>query len=118
MHVDANRNKFRATGPARARFQQIATITRVMSEKPESDDFDDDGDDDLLEPVEDVDRVIRDMDQARRRGGQKGGEPAWRRLERLREEKLTAELTSDFEDYDIGVDDEGAPKRGRRPPPG
>lgn len=89
-----------------------------MSEKPESDEFDDDGDDDLLEPVEDVDRVIRDMDQARRRSGQKGGEPAWRRLERLREDKLTAELTSDFEDYDIGVDDDGAPKRGRRPPPG
>lgn len=86
-----------------------------MSEKPESDDFDDDADDDLLEPVEDVDRVIRDMDQARRRGGQKGGEPAWRRLERLREDKLTAELTSDFEDYDIGVDDPGVPKRGRRP---
>ncbi len=87
-----------------------------MSEKPESDDFEDDGDDDLLEPAEDVDRVIRDMDQARRRGGQKAGEPAWRRLERLREDKLTAELTSDFEDYDIGVDDDGSPKRGRRRP--
>ena len=77
-----------------------------MNEKPESDDFEDDdeptdviGTDDV-----DVDRVLRDMDQAKRRG-QKMGDPIWRRLERMREEKLTAELTSDFEDYDIGLDD-------------
>ena len=30
------------------------------------------------------------------------GDPAWRRLERLREDKHFAELISDFEDYDIG----------------
>lgn len=78
-----------------------------MSEKPESDDFEEDEVEDAPETNEyvDVDRVMRDMDQARRRG-QKMGDPAWRRLERLREEKRTAELTSDFDDYDIGdIDD-------------
>ena len=32
----------------------------------------------------------------------KVGEPAWRRLEQRLEQKRTAELISDFEDYDIG----------------
>jgi hypothetical protein len=74
-----------------------------MSEKPESDDFEEDEVEDVPETNEyvDVDRVMRDMDQARRRG-QKMGDPAWRRLERMLEEKRTAELTSDFDDYDIG----------------
>lgn len=77
-----------------------------MSEKPESDEFEEDEAEDVAETNEyvDVDRVMRDMDQARRRG-QKLGDPAWRRLERMMEEKRTAELTSDFDDYDIGVDD-------------
>lgn len=78
-----------------------------MSEKSDSDEFDEgevdepvigDGDDDL-------DQVIRDLDLAKRRG-QKVGDPAWRRLERLREDKRTAELTSDFEDYLIGIEDD------------
>ena len=78
-----------------------------MSEKPESDEFEDEEAD---EPVVgdadvDLDQVIKDLDIAKRRG-QKAGDPAWRRLERLLEEKRTAELTSDFEDYDIGVDDD------------
>ena len=78
-----------------------------MSEKPESDEFEDEEDD---EPVSgdtdvDLDQVIKDLDLAKRRG-QKTGDPAWRRLERLLEDKRTAELTSDFEDYDIGLDDE------------
>lgn len=74
-----------------------------MSEKPESDELEDGEADDALEDTEDVDvdRVIRDLELTRRRG-QKAGEPAWRRLERLREEKHTAELTSDFDDYDVG----------------
>jgi hypothetical protein len=74
-----------------------------MSEKPESDEFEEDEVEDVPETNEyvDVDRVMRDMDQARRRG-QKMGDPAWRRLERMLEEKRTAELTSDFDDYDIG----------------
>jgi hypothetical protein len=78
-----------------------------MSEKPESDEFEDEEAD---EPVVgdadvDLDQVIKDLDMAKRRG-QKAGDPAWRRLERLLEDKRTAELTSDFEDYDIGIDDE------------
>lgn len=79
-----------------------------MSEKPESDEFEEDEVEDAPETNEyvDVDRVMRDMDQARRRG-QKMGDPAWRRLERMLEEKRTAELTSDFDDYDIGDDDDG-----------
>lgn len=76
-----------------------------MSEKPESDDFEDDEPTDVIGTDDvDVERVLRDMDHAKRRG-QKMGDPIWRRLERMREEKLTAELTSDFEDYDIGLDD-------------
>jgi hypothetical protein len=93
-----------------------------MSEKPESDEFEDEEAD---EPVVgdadvDLDQVIKDLDMAKRRG-QKAGDPAWRRLERLLEDKRTAELTSEFEDYDIGVDDEGDPdasgKTRRRPAP-
>lgn len=82
-----------------------------MSEKPESDELEDGEADDALESTEDVDldRVIRDLDLAKRRG-QKTGEPAWRRLERLLEERHTAELTSDFDDYDIG--EAGASARG------
>jgi hypothetical protein len=91
-----------------------------MSEKPESDEYEEE---EAEEPVVgetdvDLDQVIKDLDMAKRRG-QKAGDPAWRRLERLLEEKRTAELTSDFEDYDIGVDDddeEGAsPKHGHPP---
>ena len=88
-----------------------------MSEKPESDEFEDeDADEPLGEDAEDLDRVIKDLDLAKRRG-QKDGDPAWRRLEKLLEEKRTAELTSDFDDYDIGDDgdptlkERGAAKR-------
>lgn len=79
-----------------------------MSEKPESDDFDEDEDgaaavdsDDI-----DVDDLIEDLDK--RKKNQKVGEPAWRRLERLREERETAALLSDFDDYDIDDDEEGS----------
>jgi hypothetical protein len=90
-----------------------------MSEKPESDEFEDEEAD---EPVVgdtdvDLDQVIKDLDMAKRRG-QKAGDPAWRRLERLLEEKRTAELTSDFEDYDIGdADDEEGSSPGHRSRP-
>ena len=77
-----------------------------MSEKPESDEFEDEeADEPAPEADVDLDQVIKDLDLAKRRG-QKTGEPAWRRLERMLEDKRTAELTSDFEDYDIGVEDE------------
>lgn len=82
----------------------------LMSEKPESDEFDEEEPDEVVESGDDVDldRVIRDMDLAKRRG-HRAGEPAWRRLERLLEEKHTAELTSDFDDYDIGETGAGPP---------
>jgi hypothetical protein len=54
---------------------------------------------------------MREFDHLRRRSPPKGsGDPAWRKLERLREEKHTAELTSDFDDYDI----EPAPAAAKR----
>jgi hypothetical protein len=78
-----------------------------MSEKPESDEFEEEEPDEPLVGDSDVDldQVTKELDMAKRRG-QKVGDPAWRRLERLLEDKRTAELTSDFEDYDIGVDDD------------
>jgi len=78
-----------------------------MSEKPESDEFEEEEADEPLVGDSDVDldQVTKELDMAKRRG-QKVGDPAWRRLERLLEDKRTAELTSDFEDYDIGLDEE------------
>jgi hypothetical protein len=85
-----------------------------MSEKPESDEFEDEeADEPVIEDGDvDLDQVIKDLDLAKRRA-HKAGDPAWRRLERLLEEKHTAELTSDFEDYEIGAD---APRKPRRKP--
>ncbi len=77
-----------------------------MGANPDSDEFEEDdadevaGDDDL-----DLDRAIKDMEIAKRRTV-KVGEPAWRRLEQRLEQKRTAELISDLEDYDIGQVDE------------
>jgi hypothetical protein len=74
-----------------------------MGGNSDSDEFEDEdeteasvGDDEL-----DLDRVMKDMEIAKRRAA-KSGEPAWRRLEQRMEQKHTAELISDFEDYDIG----------------
>jgi hypothetical protein len=77
-----------------------------MSEKPESDEFEDEeADEPAAEEADvDLDQVNKDLDLAKRRG-QNVGEPAWRRLERMLEDKRTAELTSDFDDYDIGDED-------------
>jgi hypothetical protein len=85
-----------------------------MSEKPE-DEFEDEEDDDEVadEGDVDLDQVNKDLDLAKRRGA-KAGDPAWRRLEKLFEEKHTAELTSDFEDYDIDMP--GEPRKARRKP--
>jgi len=77
-----------------------------MGGNPDSDEFEEDdadevaGDDDL-----DLDRAIKDMEIAKRRTV-KVGEPAWRRLEQRLEQKRTAELISDLEDYDIGQGEE------------
>jgi len=73
-----------------------------MSEKPESDEFEEEDAEDAA-PVDDVDvdHIMRDVESQRRRAP-KGAEPAWRRLERVMEERRTAELLSDFDDYEIG----------------
>jgi hypothetical protein len=78
-----------------------------MSGSAESEEFD--ADDEVDEVVDDdegldVDRVMKDMEIAKRRAA-KGGEPAWRRLERRMEQQHTAELISDFEDYEIEDND-------------
>ncbi len=84
----------------------------AMNEKPESEEFDDDEPEELagVEDV-DVDKVIRDLDVSKKRG-QKAADPAWRKLERMREERATREMIKDFDDYDIGPDGPG-----RRPRP-
>lgn len=84
-----------------------------MSEKPEE-DFDEDpeeGEDG--ESGLDVDQLMRDLDTRKRRSARASNEPAWRRLERALEERRTAGLLSDFDDYDVGDTDDG---RTRKPP--
>ena len=94
-----------------------------MSADPDAEEFDDEDEDDAdLDGEEiDVDRVMKDMEIAKRRAA-KTGEPAWRRLEQRMEQKQTAEQISDFEDYDIGETAERralkaghVPKRPRNP---
>lgn len=77
-----------------------------MSEKPESEEFDDEEDDSGTVDSDglDVDHLIADLDK-RKKAIVKAGEPAWRRLERIREERQTAEQLSDFDDYEIGETD-------------
>ncbi len=76
-----------------------------MNEKPESEEFDEDEEETTFESTTEVDfdRLAKDLDAAKKRG-QKLGDPAWRRLERRIEDKTTAELTSDFDDYNIEDD--------------
>jgi hypothetical protein len=78
-----------------------------MSEKPESDEFEEEDAEDAAPGGDDVDvdHIMRDVESQRRRAP-KGAEPAWRRLERVMEERRTAELMSDFDDYEIA--DSGA----------
>jgi hypothetical protein len=85
-----------------------------MSEKSESDEFEEDDEEPVVEEGDvDLDQVNKDLELAKRRG-QRAGDPAWRRLERLLEEKRTAELTSDFEDYDVGSGEKAEPDKPRR----
>jgi hypothetical protein len=83
-----------------------------MNEKDEADEFEDEDDEEIAEGGDDVDieHLFRDMDK-RKKGTVKVGDPAWRRLEKYREERHTAELVSDFDDYDIG---DGESPRGKR----
>ena len=64
-----------------------------MSEKPESDEFEEEDAEDVAPGGDevDVDHIMRDVESQRRRAP-KGAEPAWRRLERVMEERRTAEL--------------------------
>ena len=81
-----------------------------MSEKPESDEFEEEDAEDAPPGGDevDVDHIMRDVESQRRRAP-KGAEPAWRRLERVMEERRTAELLSDFDDYKIaGAGDEAS----------
>jgi hypothetical protein len=80
-----------------------------MSEKPESDEFEEEDAEDAAPGGDevDVDHIMRDVESQRRRAP-KGAEPAWRRLERVMEERRTAELMSDFDDYEIADAGAGA----------
>jgi hypothetical protein len=91
-----------------------------MSEKPESDEFEEEDAEDTPPGSDDVDvdHIMRDVDSQRRRAP-KGAEPAWRRLERVMEERRTKELLSDFDDYEISgadddLDDEGDGEKSSR----
>src|SRR5882757_766770 len=90
-----------------------------MSEKPESDEFEEEDAEDAAPGGDDVDvdHIMRDVESQRRRAP-KGAEPTWRRLERVMEERRTAELLSDFDDYEI--DDVAGLSRGENTdkPPG
>ena len=88
-----------------------------MSEKPKE-EFEDEEPDEVEEAAEDldVDQLMRDFDTRKRRGARTSGEPAWRKLERIREEKRTAGLLSDFDDYDIDESDTGIGRKPRRAP--
>jgi hypothetical protein len=79
-----------------------------MSEKPESDEFEEEDAEEVAPGGDDVDvdHIMRDVESQRRRAP-KGAEPAWRRLERVMEERRTAELLSDFDDYEIDAADGG-----------
>ena len=86
-----------------------------MSEKPETEEFDDDESEEVVEGPEDldIDNLIEKFDKPKR-GAVKAEEPAWRRLERYREERNTADLLSDLEDYEIG-DDLDSPRKRKKP---
>jgi hypothetical protein len=83
-----------------------------MGANPDSDEFDEDDEDENRPEEEelDLDRAIKDMEIAKRRSG-KGGAPAWRRLEQRLEQKRTAELISDFEDFDLDENAAARPSR-------
>jgi len=85
-----------------------------MNEKAQDEEFEDDEDAEIADGGDDVDveHLLRDVDK-RKRATVKGGDPAWRKLERYREAQHTAELVSDFDDYNIG-DDESATQSGNR----
>jgi hypothetical protein len=78
-----------------------------MGGNPDSEEYEEDDADEIAADDGDLDRAIKDMEIAKRRSV-KVGEPAWRRLEQRLEQKRTAELISDLEDYDLGAEDSSA----------
>jgi hypothetical protein len=84
-----------------------------MGGNSDSDEFEDEDDGDEIAADEDLDldRAMKDMEIGKRRAA-KIGEPAWRRLEQRMEQKHTAELISDFEDYNIGLEPGGSGRSG------
>ena len=84
------------------RAARLSVYNARVSEKPESDEFEEEDAEDAAPGGDDVDvdHIMRDVESQRRRAP-KGAEPAWRRLERVMEERRTAELLSDFDDYEI-----------------
>jgi hypothetical protein len=90
------------------RARRLSVYKPRVSEKPESDEFEEEDAEDVAPGDDvDVDHIMRDVESQRRRAP-KGAEPAWRRLERVMEERRTAELLSDFDDYEIGDADQSA----------
>ena len=88
-----------------------------MSEKPKE-EFEDEEPDEIEDTAEDldVDQLMRDFDTRKRRGARVAGEPAWRKLERIREEKRTRGLLSDFDDYDVDESGSGGSRKSRQAP--
>ncbi len=88
-----------------------------MSQKPESEELVDEepdeitGDDDVGGDTEVIDtlvlKTLQSLDTSKNRG-QKVEDPAWRKLERMREERATREMIKDFDDYDIGPESTGS----------
>jgi len=87
-----------------------------MIEKPESEEFDDEADDAIADGDDsDIDSLLSDLGRPKR-GSPPQGEPAWRKLEKYREQRETADLVSDFDDYDIDNDEAATSSRKPRKP--
>ncbi len=73
-----------------------------VENKADSEELEEDDSDEAPEDAEslDVDHLMKSMDRLKRRGA-RADDPAWRRLERYREDRYTRELLSDFDDYDL-----------------
>jgi hypothetical protein len=81
-----------------------------MSEKEDNEEFEDDDDAATESDDVDIDNLFRDLDK-RKKAAVKAGDPAWRRLEKYREQQHTAELVSDFDDYNIDDAESLSPSR-------
>lgn len=75
-------------------------MNELADERDEDELEDDEVEEILLDDERDLDRAFREMEVAKRRRP-RSGEPAWRKLEQLRERQETAAQMSDLEDYDL-----------------